>query len=82
MGHGALASTESLGTGMNLFLGSFFAAMAAASALEASKFFGKPEASSSLLSLDLIHSYSTSAGSKFCSLSRSLTISSTYQLLL
>jgi hypothetical protein len=82
IGHGALANAESLGTGMNLFLGSFLAAIAAAIAFEASKSFGDFKASSSVLSLDLIHSYNTSASYCACFPARTLTISSTYQLLL
>lgn len=57
MGQGALDKIGSLGTGMYLVLGSFFAAAVAAEALEASEPAGPSFASSSTLSFDLIHSY-------------------------
>lgn len=57
MGQGALDNIGSLGTGMYLVLGLFFAAARADEALEASKPAGASFASSSTLSFDLIHSY-------------------------
>lgn len=64
MGQGASARIGSLGAGMNLFFGSFSAAMAASRASEASKSLSDPELSFSLLSLDLIHACLTLACGK------------------
>lgn len=57
MGQGALVRAGSLGTGMYLFLGSFLAAVAAANALTDAIPIPAPSTHSSLLSLDLIHSF-------------------------